>query len=499
MFELIRERKKLLLVLLLLLVVPPFVVVGAWDRINPATGIIVATVNGKDIFQREWEVAHQQLIDEFKQRIGQDLPEEVFNSQSAREVTLDDMINREIIKVVTQDLSIHVSDEAVKSVISSIPQFQTDGIFDLKKAQNLLEQRGTRADLFESGVRSDLALRTIPSAISGTAFVPRSVARRMAQAENEDRLIRVKFFSSLSYENDGSITDEDIENFYNLNKNMFQVPARYDLEFIIVEESDQLEEIANSVYEESESLNPTADSFNLKLRNVNGFRFGQLLVDSSLKDKELDALNSPKFRTALRNAEVIEEGKNTDLLEINPKLNISARIIKKYESKPIPFQVVKPQIGSDLKLKKMAAAANEAAGEWIKLYSSADEQERNNLLAELSETMTINRLDPSANLGKYKNALTGKTDEIFDHDFAVREMKKLDLGGNGSLVIFLETSYIPKPSSSSVTDSLPKMYSNLENVDSQVSYSSWLNQTQLGMDVERYSERLVSPSSVSSE
>jgi peptidyl-prolyl cis-trans isomerase D len=275
MFELIRERKKLLLILLLLLVIPPFVVVGAWDRVNPASGTVVASVNGKDIYQRDWEVAHQQLIDDFKQRIGQDIPEEVFNSQSAREVTLDDMINREILQVVTQNLSIYVTNEAVKSVISSIPQFQTDGKFDLQKAQDFLKDRGTRSDLFESGVRNDLALRTIPSAISETAFVPRSVARKIAQAENEDRQIRVKFFSSLNYKKDISISNEEVEDFYNQKKDMFQIPARYDLEFILVKESDQLEEIVNSVYEESDSLNPTAASFDLKIRNASGFTFGQ--------------------------------------------------------------------------------------------------------------------------------------------------------------------------------------------------------------------------------
>jgi len=493
MFELIRERKKLLLILLLLLVIPPFVVVGAWDRISPGTGTVVASVNGKDIYQRQWEVAHQELVDDIKQSIGQDIPEEVLNSQSAKKVTLDEMINQEILQVVTKDLNIYVPNIAVKSVIRSIPQFQTDGKFDLKKAQDFLKKRGTRSDIFEASVRNDLALRTIPAAISDTAFVPRSVARKIAQAENEDRKIRVKFFSSLSYEKDSSVSDEEVENFYDPKNKMFQIPARYDVEFILVNESDQLEEIANSVYEESDSLDPTSTTYDLKIRKANGLTFNQLLIDPSLSNDELSALNSPKFRKAFKNVEVIQDGRNTDLLEINSKLHISARLVKKYESKPIDFEVVKPQIESELKLKKMSISANKAADEWLESYNSSDENIQKKFLSQLSKPMKISRnnFSPSS-LGKYETALTGKNEEIFDYKFVVNNMKVIDLGRNGSIVIYLESSQIPAPSSSVVIETLPTIYSNLKNVDSSVSYKGWLNQAQSNITVERHFNRLVS-------
>jgi hypothetical protein len=221
------------------------------------------------------------------------------------------------------------------------------------------------------------------------------------------------------------------------------------------------------------------------------------LVDPSLSDDGLDAINSPKFRKLLRSSEVMDEGKNTDLLEINPKLHISARILKKYNSKPISFEIVKSQIESELKLKKMAVLANQAASVWLDSYLSSDAEEKNSLLLELSKPLKINRNDPNKDLGKYKNALTGKTDEIFDYDFAVNDMKTLDLGRNGSLLVFLESSMIPNPTSSVVVNSLPTIYSNLNNIDSQISFKSWLNQAQSGMNVERYSERLVSFSSTS--
>ena len=75
MFELIRERKKFLLVVLLLLVIPPFVVVGAWDQFNPNREPIVATVDGVEIYKRNWENAHQNFIDNFRAQMGQNVTE----------------------------------------------------------------------------------------------------------------------------------------------------------------------------------------------------------------------------------------------------------------------------------------------------------------------------------------------------------------------------------------------------------------------------------------
>ena len=83
MFDLIREAKKALTGFAFTSCYPSFVVVGRWDRINPGMGVIVASVNGKDIYKKIWEVAHTQLIEQFKQRIGQDIPQDILNSQSA--------------------------------------------------------------------------------------------------------------------------------------------------------------------------------------------------------------------------------------------------------------------------------------------------------------------------------------------------------------------------------------------------------------------------------
>ena len=167
-----------------------------------------------------------------------------------------------------------------------------------------------------------------------------------------------------------------------------------------------------------------------------------IFIDPSLSNDELDALNSQKFRKAFRDVEVMQDGKNMDLLELNPKLHISARLVKKVDSKPIEFDVVKPQIESELKLKKMSASANKAANGWLNSFNSADDITQKKLLSQLSKPMKISRnSSTSSSLGKYETALAGQIEEIFDYKFLVNNMKVLDLGRNGSIIVFFDAVF----------------------------------------------------------
>ena len=97
MFAIIREKKKVLLFVLLALVIPPFVVVGAWDQISPNKEPVVASINGVDIYKRNWENVHQDFVTNFRNRVGNDIPDEMLNSDEVKRATLDNMINQFIL------------------------------------------------------------------------------------------------------------------------------------------------------------------------------------------------------------------------------------------------------------------------------------------------------------------------------------------------------------------------------------------------------------------
>ncbi len=150
MFEIIREKKKefalfcfqgffisfLLIFIGSLFVLPPFIVVGAWDQFSPNREPVVATIDGVDIYKRNWENVHQDFVTNFKNRVGNNIPDEMLNSDEVKKATLDNMINQFILQKVVSTSRIAVSDSDVRTIILGIPEFHDEkGVFNLDQAK----------------------------------------------------------------------------------------------------------------------------------------------------------------------------------------------------------------------------------------------------------------------------------------------------------------------------------------------------------------------------
>ena len=202
MFEIIREKKKVLLFVLLALVIPPFIVVGAWDQFSPNREPVVATIDGVDIYKRNWENVHQDFVTNFKNRVGNNIPDEMLNSDEVKRATLDNMINQFILQKVVSTSRIAVSDSDVRTIILGIPEFHDEkGVFNLDQAKKVLGRQGMSTVDFENRLKADLSLALIPEILNASNFVPRTIVRKLARAENEKRTFGVKLFSPLSYKN----------------------------------------------------------------------------------------------------------------------------------------------------------------------------------------------------------------------------------------------------------------------------------------------------------
>ncbi|MGA1526452.1 MAG: SurA N-terminal domain-containing protein, partial [Burkholderiaceae bacterium] len=75
MLDAFRRNRRLLQFLLLLVIVPSFVIVGAWDMVNPqASSNGLAEVDGRPITQQQWQQAHQRSLDAMSAQFGSQVP-----------------------------------------------------------------------------------------------------------------------------------------------------------------------------------------------------------------------------------------------------------------------------------------------------------------------------------------------------------------------------------------------------------------------------------------
>ena len=493
MFEIIREKKKVLLFVLLALVIPPFIVVGAWDQFSPNREPVVATVDGVDIYKRNWENVHQDFVTNFKNRVGNNIPDEMLNSDEVKRATLDNMINQFILQKVVSTSRIAVSDSDVRTIILGIPEFHDgNGVFNLDQAKKVLGRQGMSTVDFENRLKADLSLALIPEILNKSNFVPRTIVRKLARAENEKRTFGVKLFSPLTYKKRVTVSDAEVKNFFEGNGSRFVIPATYDIDFIVLEGDDKIDEIGNLLYEENSSLDPVAEKFDLKVERITRLDLNAPAIGGGkLNNNALRALNDAKFRSELFSDDFLKDNYNTELIQVAKGLHIAANLVKKHEAVPMQFDVVKDQIKSEMLLQKMNKLAKEEA-ETVFEEIKTDSQ----LKKSLRKVVLPFRSTEDQNSDQYSQLLQQFKGKLFSHELQMNQGTVLNLGSSGAALIFFLSSELEEASSKEVVETIQDIFGIFNNAETDLIVKAWLRDYEEQMQVDRYLNVLLTDSAI---
>lgn len=152
---------------------------------------------------------------------------EAFVARGGIDETLQQMISRAAIAEFGREYGLRAGDRLVDSEILQIPQFRgADGSFDAQTFQNALRQQG----LTEAAVRDDLAMslmaRQILTPVSLYPRVPQSMALRYARLLRETRSGAIAPVPAAAFAPEGDPTAEQLQTFYNENREDYIRPER---------------------------------------------------------------------------------------------------------------------------------------------------------------------------------------------------------------------------------------------------------------------------------
>lgn len=239
MFESIRNHKKYLMGFLLILIIPSFVLFGieGYTRFNES-GEPVATVDGEEISQQDWDLAHQRE----SQRLRDAMPtldSRLLDSPQARYATLERLVRQRVLSAAAQDLNLYTSDRRLAQDLQSNEAIaalrKPDGTLDVEAYRTLLARQGLTPEMYEAGVRSELSQRQVLQGIQASSFTTEALANVSLNAFFERREIRVAQFLARDFAAQVSPTDADIETFYNANASLFQAPEQVDVEYLVLD------------------------------------------------------------------------------------------------------------------------------------------------------------------------------------------------------------------------------------------------------------------------
>ena len=285
---------------------------------------VIAIIDGKTITEAEFRNEYEKLLDMVRLRYGANLSPEILQKMYLKERSYNSLINQQVIIAKAADLKVQVSDEELRNMILNMSSLQTDGVFDERKYRQMLRYNRSSAEDFEAQQKINLMASKIEAIvregikvsdkeiydiyvlqnqkinvnfvqISGKN-VKKKITPTSAELENylsnnsslfrrpEQVKIKYLYFSSDAYSS-GSISDSDVRDYYNRNRDKYRKKdgkqlSLADVKNTIIKEFKKTRGMQNAykeakkthdiIYQE-DNFDVYSNKNNLKVYNVNFF------------------------------------------------------------------------------------------------------------------------------------------------------------------------------------------------------------------------------------
>jgi peptidyl-prolyl cis-trans isomerase D len=236
MFDFIRTHQRLMQFLLLLFIFPSFAFFGleGYTRMSNRDNV-VATVAGQNITRQEWEAAHREQMEQFRQMFGAQFNPKMFDTAEARQGILDNLIAKRVLGIEAANNHLSISDQTLQqAVIAAANVVGADGKFDIERYKALLATKGLTPASFEAGLREDLAIQQVNGSIQNTVFVPKTVAKRMSDLNDQQREVQELALKAADFVSKVKVDDALLKDFYEKNAKTFEVPEQVKVEYVVL-------------------------------------------------------------------------------------------------------------------------------------------------------------------------------------------------------------------------------------------------------------------------
>ena len=239
MFDYVRKHTKVMQFTLFLLIFPAFALVGidGYTRFNES-GTPVAVVDGQPIRQPAWDEAHKQEVERLRQSMP-NLDPKLLDSPEAKFATLERLVRERVMMAAAEKQHLSTSDQRLARDLSENPSIaalrKPDGTLDVERYKQLVGAQGLSPEGFEARVRQDLSMRQVLAGVNATGLNSGALVDQTLGTYFERREVQLQRFSTAEFAAKASPTDEQLEQFYKNNPQLFQAPEAASMEYLLLD------------------------------------------------------------------------------------------------------------------------------------------------------------------------------------------------------------------------------------------------------------------------
>nr|WP_136250165.1 SurA N-terminal domain-containing protein [Ningiella ruwaisensis] len=251
------------------LIVVSFVFTGVGGYLSSSASTAAAVVNDKEIAASSLDLAYQNERARMESQFG-DAISSLFANETYladfRKSVLDRLINDELIAQKAAELGLRVSDEQIRQTIVQLPEFQLGGQFNNDVYSTALARAGYTPSSFAEYMRTQMTRQQLVQALNGSTFDVGALVANTLKVQEQTRDVSVLEVSADTYLDEVTLTDEEIQAYYNENIDRYDTQEQVKLAYVSLSLDDLKprvsvtdEEVANQ-YEEQKGFYRTPES-----------------------------------------------------------------------------------------------------------------------------------------------------------------------------------------------------------------------------------------------
>ncbi|MTV36145.1 SurA N-terminal domain-containing protein [Duganella radicis] len=260
MFEFIRTHQRLMQIFLAIIIVPSFafVGIGSYKSFGDDAGTI-AKIDGKPLTQQEFDNAVRNQLDTYRQRLGAQFDQKMFDTPEFKQNVLDQLIAQRAIAAEVIHANLNVTDAQLQKAI--VDMFGGPANFNMDTYKQVLAAQGLRPVDNDARMRRELALQQLAVAIEGTGFAPRTVAKSLSDIAAQEREVQELQLPVADFVPQVKVTDEMVKAFYDKNAKQFEVPEQARIEYVVFNNDAVLSQVSVTDAEVSDYYSKNSAQF----------------------------------------------------------------------------------------------------------------------------------------------------------------------------------------------------------------------------------------------
>jgi peptidyl-prolyl cis-trans isomerase D len=235
MFDFTHKHKKLIQIVLFVIFLPfAFFGVDSYFQ-GRESAQSIASVGSHEISRQEFARALQDRQRSIQRMFQGKIDPAMLDSAEVRNAALEGLIQRRLLLDRALRSGMAVSDQYLQTVIAELPVFHGDGgKFSLERYRQFLKAEGESEFSFEQRMRQDLILQQLTEAYADSAFVPRTVAERLARLAEQRREVSQVTIRTEQFAAAVKPDPEAARKYYEANRGEFDVPEQVRLEYVVL-------------------------------------------------------------------------------------------------------------------------------------------------------------------------------------------------------------------------------------------------------------------------